>query len=140
MLLTDSRDELLGHYLPYFRQWLITYPLLALLSFQALFIESLCGDQLLAFPPFSGALTAPHPLCCVFLFSSLFIIQFLFLFVFAGWECQSVQGAGLSQGWLWEYHVMLICSPVGLLDVSQPGLELASGSARTLLFSQFNVV
>jgi hypothetical protein len=79
MLLTGSRDELLGHYLPYFRQWLITYLLPALLSFQALFIESLCGDQLLALPPFSGALTAPHPLCCVFLFSSLFIIQFLFL-------------------------------------------------------------
>jgi hypothetical protein len=27
------------HYLPYFRQWLITHPLLALLSFQFLFTE-----------------------------------------------------------------------------------------------------
>jgi hypothetical protein len=35
-------------YLTYFRQWLITCLLLALLPFQPLFTESLCGDQLLA--------------------------------------------------------------------------------------------
>jgi hypothetical protein len=43
--------------------------------------------------------------------------------------------SGLSQEWLWEYHLSLICSPVGLLDVSQAGLELASGTAEALLFS-----
>jgi hypothetical protein len=32
------------------------------------------------------------------------------------------------------------CSPVGLLNVSQAGLELASGDEGALLFSQFNVV
>jgi hypothetical protein len=47
--------------------------------------------------------------------------------------------AGLSQGWLWEYHMLLICSPVGLLDISQAGLELASGDVGALLFSQCNV-
>jgi hypothetical protein len=104
------------HYLPYFRQQLITGPLLALLLFQSLFTEILhagqvltpppfscaatyqppsvglsafpvfaessCGDQLLALPPFSVALRAPCSLCCVFLFSYLFIIQvFLFFFL-----------------------------------------------------------
>jgi hypothetical protein len=39
------------HYLSYFRQQLITHPLPALLHFHPLFIESLCGDQLLAFTP-----------------------------------------------------------------------------------------
>jgi hypothetical protein len=33
----------------------------------------------------------------------------------------------------------LICSPVGLLDVSQAGLELASGGVGALLFSQCNM-
>jgi hypothetical protein len=32
--------------------------------------------------------------------------------------------------------VLLICSPVGLLVVSQAGLELLSGDAGALLFSQ----
>jgi hypothetical protein len=41
--------------------------------------------------------------------------------------------AGLSQGWLWE-------SIVSLLDVSQAGLEWASGIVGALLFSQCNVV
>jgi hypothetical protein len=72
--------------------------------------------------PLSPMCTAPCPLCCIFLLSSLFIIQFLFIYFFCvGQWSQSVQGsyAGLSQGWLCEYHVTLICSPVGLLDVSQ---------------------
>jgi hypothetical protein len=37
------------------------------------------------------------------------------------------------------YHVPLIFSPVGLPNVSQAGLELVSGSARALLFSQCNI-
>jgi hypothetical protein len=32
------------------------------------------------------------------------------------------------------------CSPVGLPDVSQAGLELVSGDTAALLFSQCNVV
>jgi hypothetical protein len=71
-------------YLSYFRQQLITHPLSALLPFQSLLTESLLGDQLLASLHFSGVLIAPCPLCCMFLFSSLFIIQFLFFFFFGG--------------------------------------------------------
>jgi hypothetical protein len=42
-------------------------------------------------------------------------------------------------GWLWKYCLMLIFSPVGLLDVSQAGLEPVSGGTGALLFSQCNV-
>jgi hypothetical protein len=52
------------HYLPYFRQQLITCSLLALLPFQLLFTESSCRYQLLAPPHFSGALSATLSLCC----------------------------------------------------------------------------
>jgi hypothetical protein len=78
-------------YLLYFRQQLITCPLLDLLPFQSLFTERSHGDHLLALPPFSYVLRAPYPLCCVFLFRSLFIILF---FLFWG-RVQSVQGAML---------------------------------------------
>jgi hypothetical protein len=79
------------HYLPCFRQWLITCPLSVLLPFQSLFTESSRGDQLLASPLFSDVFTAPGPLCCVFFSSSLFFIQFFF----CGAGGQSVQGAML---------------------------------------------
>jgi hypothetical protein len=46
------------HFLPYFRQRLITGPLSALLPFQPLLTESSCRDQLLALPTFSGVLSA----------------------------------------------------------------------------------
>jgi hypothetical protein len=123
-------------YLPYFRQWLITCPLSALLPFQSLFTESYCGDQLLAPLPFSSELTAPHPLCWVFLFSSFFIVQFFFQ-----GGGQSVQAAMLvyPQGWLGGIPRDTCCSPVDLLDVSQAGLELVFGGVGALLFSQCNV-
>jgi hypothetical protein len=98
------------HYLSYFRQWLIPSPPLALLPFQSLFTESSHVDQLLAFPHFSVALRPPCPLCWVFLFSPLFIIQFFFFFAGQGSACPGGY-AGLSQGWLWENHMPLICSP-----------------------------
>jgi hypothetical protein len=60
-----------------------------------------------------------HPapsVVCSFSFPCLF---FSFFFFFAGQGSVCSGGyAGLSQGWLWEYHLPLICSPVGLLDVS----------------------
>jgi hypothetical protein len=85
MLLTGSGDEL-----AYFRQWLITCLLSSLLPFMPLFTESSHGDQLLAPPIFSGVLRASCTFCCMFLFSSLFIIQFFFFFC---WSVgQSLQG------------------------------------------------
>jgi hypothetical protein len=47
------------------------------------------------------------------LFSSLFIIQLKIFF--CGMGVSLSRGlAGLSQGWLWEYCMPLICLPVGL--------------------------
>jgi hypothetical protein len=67
------------HYLPYFRQWLITSLLLALLPFQPLLAESFHGDQLLALPtPQSGMLSKfLVPLLCA---SFQFIVYSVFLF------------------------------------------------------------
>jgi hypothetical protein len=79
-------------YLSYFRQQLITYLLLALLPIQSLFTESSHGRSVPCPSPFSSVLIAPHPLCCVLVFSSFFIVQ-VFLFVFVWWEGQFVQGA-----------------------------------------------
>jgi hypothetical protein len=47
--------------------------------------------------------------------------------------------ASLSQGWLWELCMAFICSPVGLPNVSQAGLELTFGGVGALLISQCNV-
>jgi hypothetical protein len=118
MLLTASADEFVDHYLPYFRQQITTCLLSALLPFQP------CPSTLF--------LCAYNTLYYVFLFSSLFIIHF-----FVGWGGSVCPGgyAGLSQGWLWEYHLMLICSPVVLLDVSQAGLEPVSGGMGACFLS-----
>jgi hypothetical protein len=75
-----------NHYLPYFRLWLITCPLSALLPFQSLF-----GNQTLSPTLFSGVLRALCPLFWVFLFSSFL------LFSFFVWEA----GVSLSSMLCW---------------------------------------
>jgi hypothetical protein len=127
------------HYLLYFRERLITGPLLVLLPFQPLFSECSHGYQLLAPPPSSGAFTAPCPLCCVLVFSSLFIVQFCFFFCWVGGSVCPGGYVGLSQGWLGKYCMMLGAHLFGLPNVSQAGLEPASGSTGALLFSQCNI-
>jgi hypothetical protein len=74
----------------YFRQWLITHPLLALVPFQSLFTESSCEDRLLALPLSPVHLEHPVLLLCV-------LFQFLVYSVFFLWGrgCQSVQRAML---------------------------------------------
>jgi hypothetical protein len=127
----------MDHYLPYFRQPLNTSLLSTCLPFQALFTESSCGDLLLVLPPFSSVLSAPCPFCCMFLFSSLFIIQFFFL---TG-QRQSVQGTMLvyPKGSCGNTHISCCLFAHLLVCVSQAGLELASGGTGALLFSQCNV-
>jgi hypothetical protein len=61
-------------------------------------------DQLLASPPFSSGLLASHPLWCLLVFSLLLIV--LFFLWWGGSPCPG-DYAGLSQGWLGEYCVML---------------------------------
>jgi hypothetical protein len=118
-------------YLPYFRQQLITSLLLALLPFQPLFTESSHGDQLLDPPTFSGVLSVSLPLSCVLVFSSLFIVQVLFWF-FCGegvslprklcWYIPGVTEGILHDAW---------SSPFWYANISQAGLELASGGGRS---------
>jgi hypothetical protein len=96
-------------------------PLSALLPLQSLFNESSHGDELLAPPLLWCAHSTPQP-CCVFLFSFLFIIP---IFFFVGWVSVCLgYYAGLSQGCLWEPHVPLTCSPVGLHLPSRSGDSL----------------
>jgi hypothetical protein len=59
----------------------------------------------------------------VLVFSLLLIVQAFF------WGGEVIPGgyAGLFQVWLEEYHVTLGTHLVGLPNVSQAGLELASG-------------
>jgi hypothetical protein len=130
-------------YLLCFRQWLITHLLSALLSFQSLFTESSHGDQFLAHPLFSGCTYSTPPL--------LLCVPFQFLVYYSGLFClfdcfsragdQSVQEAMLvyPRGGVGIPHDTW-CLPVGLLNISQVGLELASGGAGAILFSQCNVV
>jgi hypothetical protein len=77
-------------YLLYFRQQLITCLLSAFLLFQPFVYWSSHRYQLLASPPFSCELSASCPLCCVLVFSSLFIQVFFFC-----------RGVSLPRGLCW---------------------------------------
>jgi hypothetical protein len=119
-------------YLPYFRQWIITtYCWPSCLSSICLLIVHI-GISSLLLPPSPVCCQNFHPLCCVLVFSSLFIVQNFFARVsicLGGY-------AGLSQGWLEEYLMMLVAHLFGLLNISQVDLELVSGSSgRPPIFS-----
>jgi hypothetical protein len=111
LLLTGSGDELCGLLPALFQAVAYHLPVVGLLPFQHLFTENSCRDLLLALLAFSSALTAPRPLRCVLVFSSLFIL--LFCFVLQGRGGQSAQGAMLVYprgGWgdmMW--HLVLTC-------------------------------
>jgi hypothetical protein len=80
----------------------------------------------------SGALSEFLPL--------LLCANFLFIYFFGGESVCPGGYAGLSQGWLGEYHMMLGTHLFGLPKVSQASLEPVYGSGTALLFSQCNVV
>jgi hypothetical protein len=93
------------------------------------------------FPQRSAPYFFPLLWCAYSTLSPLLCVLCLLFRVFL-WGNRSVcpgSYAGLSQGWLWEYHITLICSPFGLLDVSQADLEPASGGSGALLFFQCNM-
>jgi hypothetical protein len=150
-----------NHFLPYFRQQLITCllsavyffrlvywkfirraappPLSSLLLLQVLFTESSCGDQLLAPLPFSSVLRAPHPLCWV----SFSVPCLLFTFFFFLWgKGQSVQSSMLVYPRVNHCSGTTMCHLFThlLVCVSQAGLEPVSGGMGVLLFTQCNVV
>jgi hypothetical protein len=76
----------------------------------------------------------------VFLFSSLFIVQFLFIYLLWGRGLNCPGGyAGLSQGWLWEYHMML-CDHLFVCRMSPKQVwSWCLVAAAALLFSQCNL-
>jgi hypothetical protein len=118
----------LDRYLPYFRQWLITHPLVALLPFQLFIYWSLQGDQLLASLP-------PSPVLCA-------SFQFLVYSVFFVGGGQSTQGTMLAHsrgGWRnTTWHLVLTCL-VCLMSPKQVwSWWLVTVGA--LLFSQCNMV
>jgi hypothetical protein len=104
-----------------------------------LFSESSRGDQLLALPSFSGVLSASCPFCCVLVFSSLFIVQYIFFCQVGGGR--SAQGAMLvylKGGWgntMW--HLVLTCLVFRMSPKQVWNQCLAAGGA--LLFSQCKV-
>jgi hypothetical protein len=98
-------------------------------AFEGFFTESSHGDQLLAHPHFPHALRAPHPVFCV-CFSVPYYSVFVFVFFWGG-----MGYAGLSQGWLWEYHIPLICSPVGLRLSSRFGASIWHHGSPPVFFS-----
>jgi hypothetical protein len=66
----------------------------------------------------------PPPLLCA-------CFQFVvYSGLFWGGSVCPVGYAGLSQGWLGQYHIMLGAHLFGLPNVSQAGLKLASGGGR----------
>jgi hypothetical protein len=74
--------------LPSLVQWLFGH-----LLFHILLSERLQGDQLLAPPHFSGALSAPCPFCCVSFSVPCLLYSLFFVFFFLQSRGQSVQGA-----------------------------------------------
>jgi hypothetical protein len=103
------------------------------LSFCLSMLYSLIFHTAISSLPLSPSLVCfqqPCPLHCVLVFSSLFIV--LFFFLHGGQHSQWY--ASLSQGWLGEYHVILGAYLFGLLNVSQAGLEVASGGPAAICF------
>jgi hypothetical protein len=121
-------------YLPYFWQQLISHLLSGPLPFSALFTESSQENQLCSPSPFSSALKAPHPLCCMSFSVSCLLSNFFLKGV--GQTVQEIMLVYFSS----SYGNTACCLFAHLLvRVFQADLELVSRGAGLLLFSQCNV-
>jgi hypothetical protein len=133
MLLTGSRDEFCGLLSALFQVEIYHWPAISSSVFLAFVYWNLCGDFCPS--PILWGHVAPSAACFR---SLLYCSGFLFVCFLqcGGQSAQGVMlisprgGCGIPRN-TW-------CSPVGLLDVSQAGLELASNGAGTFLFSQCN--
>jgi hypothetical protein len=107
------------HYLPYFRQ----RPAVSLSAFPAFVYWKFPQRSAPCFSPLLPCTySTPSPLLHV-PFQFLVYYSVLFCFVGQGSVCPGGY-VGLSQGWLWEYYLMLICSPVGLHFPSRFGVSI----------------
>jgi hypothetical protein len=132
MLLIGSENEFCELLPSLFQSVAYQHPAVDPSVFPAFFIESLYGDLFLDLPSFSFALIEPLALCCVLVFSSLFIVQCFFFFGFV-FVCQVVVSLPRVLCWFIPGTAGGIprdtwCSPVGLPNVYQAGLEPASGN------------
>jgi hypothetical protein len=140
MLLTGSRDELCGPLSALFHAAAYHQLIVGPFIFPVFVYWKFTWRSAPCPSPFSSALRALRPLCCMFLFSSLFIIQvFLFCFLFLQSKGQTVQEAMLvyPRGSCGNITCCLFAHL--LVCISHAGLEAASGSMGTLLFSQCNM-
>jgi hypothetical protein len=122
MLLAGSGDELCGLLSALFQSAAYHLPSIGPSSFPVFVYWTFPWRSALCYsPPFLVHLQHPVP-CAACSFSVLCLLFRVFCFIFLRGQGSICPGGyGLSQGWLWEYHMMLICSPVGLLDVCQAG-------------------
>jgi hypothetical protein len=76
------------------------------------------------------AFSIPPPLLCASFQFTVYCSVFVLFYLCQEWGGSVCPGsyAGLSQGWLGEYYVMLGAHLFGMLNVSQAGLELLSDS------------
>jgi hypothetical protein len=138
ILLTESGDELCGLLPALFQTEAYHLPTVGPSAFPAFVYWKFMWRSASCPCPFSSVLRAPHPLCWVFLFSSLFIVQGFFVFVlfFCRGGSQSAQGAMLVYfrcGWEnTPWCLVLTCWSTECLT-SRLGLG-------ALLFSQCNLV
>jgi hypothetical protein len=141
MLLTGSGDELCGPLPALFQAAAYHLALCQPFCLSSLCLLRVCMEiSLLPLLPSLVCLHHPTPcVVCSFLVHCL-LFSFFFFFFFAGWRVSLPRGLcwfipRVAEGILHN----ALCSPVGLPNVSQAGLEPVSVSVGGLLFSQCNM-
>jgi hypothetical protein len=144
--MVESGDRFVISYLPYFRQRLICC-LLSASYFCRLWLLKCCMES---FPSLPSLVHSKHPtLSAVCPFQFLLYYSVFKFFVGQELVCPGDYD-GLSQGWLWEYHLPLICSPVVLhlpsrfgagvwQDRSPPGFSVLHGMEKLRVDCGFRV-
>jgi hypothetical protein len=119
-------------YLPCFRQWLITHPLLALLLSNHLFTNVCMEISSLPLPPYVVHLQSSSPLCCLQVFRGFFL-----------WGGQFVKGAMLIYprgGWGSTAWCLALTCLVCWMSPRQFWSQHPVMVVSALLFSQCNVM
>jgi hypothetical protein len=130
VLLTGSGDELCGLLTALLQAVAYHLPTVCVPTFPGVCLPIVHKEiSFLLLPASLMHFQCSHPLCCVLVFISLFIVKFFFC---GGWGKSVCPGcyASLSHGWLGEYRMTLGAYLFGL-NVSQAGLELAGGSSSS---------
>jgi hypothetical protein len=103
VLLSGSGDELCGPLSALLHTWAYHPPAVGLPAFPAICLLIICVEiTFLPLPPSLVCFQSSCPLCCVLVFSLLFIVQIWFFFLHGGsaWSVCPGAYAGFSQVWL----------------------------------------